>query len=449
MLISVIQQRDYQLRTVASIVARWRMGPCRIACVAPTGAGKTTIAQLVMNEYPKDRWGLVCHTRDLAEQSRNRTTARVFSIQGLLQREELPPFDRLILDECHHYAAEEWLALMQRFTCPILGLTATPMRADGLTLRPLFDDLTVAAHYSELLQGGYIVPMRTLRPKRKLERGIATDPVAAYLEHGEGRVGFCFGRTIEICQEYAERFSAFGVPAACVDAGTDPELRKERLAGLGTRYRILTSVYALTEGVDVPAASVCILGRGCGHPSLLLQMAGRVMRPAPGKTDCLLLDLPGVTWVHGTPQEDREYSLDGITRSAQGMALRVCQKCGYTEPSGAVNCTRCGFRLPPKDLRPKLAGEKLIEATAGNRDLAQQLLLSQLLEAKRRGYHDDWIVQRYKQNFGKAPELPFDADRRMALYEKYKEQARANGYSMGYAAARWKAIYGAWPPRSW
>lgn len=357
----------------------------------------------------------------------------------------------ILVHNCHHYAAEEWEAVMLRFNGNILGLTATPMRADGVSLRGLFDDITVAAPYSELIRGGYIVPSRTLRPGRKLDRGIALDPVAAYLKHGEGRVGFCFGRTIEICREYAERFTAFGVPAACVDANTPAEERRERIEGLGSgKYKILTSVYALTEGIDVPKASIVILARGCGHPSLLIQMGGRALRVYPGKLDALILDLPGVTWVHGFVHEDREYSLDGLTRKPEAMALRVCQKCGFTEESGEPLCARCGFRLPPRDMRPKDMGQKLIEATAGNRDLAETLELSRLmLEAKRTGRQDDWIIQRFKSAFGKQPELPFDVERRLAMYEKMKDQGRALGYAGGYAAARFKALYGAYPPRSW
>lgn len=450
MLFLVNQPRDYQTRVVESVVARWRLSPARICCVAPTGAGKTEIGRFVMERYPELRWGWACHTNDLVEQAQRRVPkARVFSVQSAL-RSGLPVMDALILDECHHYAAEEWEAVMRGFSGNILGLTATPSRADGVSLRGLFDDITVAAPYSELIRGGYIVSSRTLRPSRKLDRGVAMDPVAAYLQHGEDRVGFCFGRTIEICKEYAERFTAFGVPAACVDANTPAEDRKERIAGLGTKYKMLTSVYALTEGVDVPAASVVILARGCGHPSLLLQMGGRALRAYPGKSEALLLDLPGVTWVHGLVHEDREYTLDGVNRTPQSMALRVCQKCGFTEESGVSLCTRCGFKLPPKDLRPKDLGQKLIEATAGNQDLAETLELSRLLvEAKRKGYSDEWIAKQYKLAFGAAPRFPHDPERKAEQYEKYKDEARSRGLAAGYAAARFKALYGSYPPRSW
>lgn len=463
----MLQERAYQTRTVDSIVARWRLSQCRIACVAPTGAGKTAIAALVIQRYPEQRWCFLAHTRDLVLQAARALEAsfpgevgiimagiaptpfarvQVCSVQTLLARDYLPE-GWLILDEMHHYGAEEWDAFVTRLgDRNALGLTATPERADGVGLRGLFQDITVAAHYSELIRDGYIVPARTLRPSKRL-RGVAQDPVSAYLDKGEGRYGFTFCRTVEIARDTAAKYTAFGVPAACIDYESDD--RQATIAGLGTRYQMLTSVYALTEGVDVPGASVCVLARGVGHQSALLQMGGRVLRSAPGKTDALFIDLPGVTWDLGLPHEDREYSLDGITRKPGSLSLRVCQQCGYTEPSGALVCSRCGFKLPAQDLRPQVHGVEIAEH-AQHTDLEKTLRLSGLInEAKRKGYHDDWVCQRYKAEYGKQPTLPHDIERKQAMLQKLKDQAARSGYSMAYAAARFRALYGHYPVRGW
>lgn len=463
-----LTERPYQTRTVDSVVARWRMGPCRIAVVAPTGAGKTAMGCLIIARYPEQRFVWLAHTRDLVEQSARAlerefpgevgivmagvppkpfARIQVCSVQTVLARGYLPE-GWAIFDEMHHYGAEEWSSLAEKLSPYAVGLTATPERADGVGLRGLFGDLTVAAHYSELIAGGFIVPARVLRPARRL-RGIAQDPVTAYLNKGEGRHGFTFCRTIDIARDVAAKYTAFGVPATCVDAETPAEERRSAIAGLGKRYQMLTSVYALTEGVDVPSASVCVLARGIGHAAGLCQMAGRVLRAFSGKLDALLLDLPGVTWELGLPHEDRDYSLDGMKRRDGVESLRVCQKCGYTEPSGALLCSRCGFRLPPKDLRPKVTNEEIAER-AGHTDLEKQLRLSGLLaEAKRKGYHDDWIAVQYKKFYGKQPELPHDPERKYAMYSKLRAQASQAGYSAAYAAVRYKAIYGTYPPRSW
>lgn len=445
-----VDAREYQTRTVDSIIARWRMGPARIACVAPTGAGKTHIAQLVTERLPSEPFDIVCHTRDLVKQTARRlgcgmvmageplaeSRVRVCSVQTVLSR-DYKPRGKVILDEMHHYASEEWSALRGD-----LGLTATPERSDGVGLRPYFDELIVAAHYSELIKLGHIVDCRVLRPKKRL-RGIAQDPVTAYLKLGEGRVGFTFCRIVADARDIADKYTAFGVPAACVDFESDD--RDEKIAGLGSRYQMLTSVYALTEGVDVPAASCCVLARGVGHPSVLLQMAGRVLRSYPGKQDALLLDLPGVTWTHGLPTEDREYTLDGIKRRKQNESLRVCQRCGRTSLSAEPICV-CGFKLPPRDLRPKVMNA----AVGEHAQLEQTLRLSGLIqEAKRRGYQDDWVAKKYKMEYGKYPKLPDDPERQLDCYAKLKEQAMRAGASMAQAAVRFKQLYGVYPPRSW
>ena len=350
----------------------------------------------------------------------------------------------VLVHNCHHSPAEEWNFLANNYK-RMFGLTATPERADGVTLRGVFDHSVVAAHYSELIERGVLVPARVLRPKAPL-RGVALDPVTAYLEHGEGRSGMLFGRSIKLCRDYAEKLTAFGVPAACVDAETPRDLRRERLAGLSDgRYKLLTSVYALTEGVNVPSASVCVLGRGCSHPSLLLQMAGRVLRAAPGKTDALLLDLPGVTWTHGVPHEDRTYSLDGIKRPEHGEPLSVCQACGFTQPPSPSGCGRCGFKPEPRDLAPRVFGERIAERTQSS-PLERQLRLSALLiEAQRKGYHDDWVDVRFRQLYGIKPVLPHDVERKQAMWQKLIRMGKGHGY----AQARYRALYGASAPRGW
>ena len=461
-----VNPRPYQQRTVDSVVARWRLGSCRIAVVAPTGAGKTVIGGLIIARYPDQKWVWLAHTRDLVLQSAAAlermfpgevgvimagvapqpfARIQVCSVQTLTARGYMPD-GWLILDEMHHYAAEEWQSFVERLgDRPAVGLTATPERADGVGLRGLFHDITVAAHYSELIAGGYIVPCRVLRPSKRL-RGIAQDPVTAYLNKGEGRYGFTFCRTIEIARDTAEKFTAYGVPATCVDAETPPDERRAAIAGLGKQWQMLTSVYALTEGVDVPGASVCVLARGIGHLSGARQMAGRILRAAPGKTDALLLDLSGVTWDLGLPHEDLEYSLEGMKRKPGSESLRVCQKCGYTETSDVSVCSRCGFKLPPKDLRPKVTGDEIAEHSQLEKDLRLSALIA---EAKRKGYADDWVAVQFKRATGCNAKLPHDVERKMETYEKFKRTAASQGYSMAYAASRFKALYGAYPPRSW
>lgn len=464
---SIMTDWSFQARAVEKVLRNWCVA--KEGClVAPTGAGKTNMAAMVIKEGLKHNKTstFLSHTRDLVDQTaarlhrdlnetvgvvmagRRRTNARVqvSSIQTLVAREAAPDTDIVLPDECHHMAAREWSSLLQECRGKFwLGLTATPERGDGLPLGGLFRWLVVAASYSDLVRNGNLVPCRVYRPQGLL-KGLADDPVAAYLQWGEGRSGFVYVKTVEHARALALAFSAKGIPAAAVDFES-PD-RAERIADLREgRVRLLINVYTLTEGVDVPAASICIIARGVGHVSVYLQMAGRVLRAHPGKTDAVLLDLPGVTHDFGMPTEDREYSLEGegIRRAVGALAVKCCQKCGLTFPQATL-CPRCGFRLPEKAQR--IYGVPLGPAAEVSEDTKRDEWARLQALAIERGYSDAWATKVFREKYGSRP-VKFSDERRKAEYEALKARAAEKGYSPGWAAFRYKATYGAMPPRAW
>lgn len=471
-----MEERPYQEITVRK--AEWALrGGKRTLIVAPTGAGKTCIGAMLARRDP-GRVGWLTHTKDLIEQTSDKLRSygldvgivaagrdprpfarvQVASIQTLVERETELAVDMLVLDECHHFLAIEWRAAMERCQARrLLGLTATPERGDGRALGDIFDELIVAAHYSELIHAGYLVPLRVLRPARELERGLARKVIQAYQENGEARPGFAFVRSIKEANERAEEACAAGIPSAVVEAGTSVEERRTRLGGLRVGdLRLLWNVHALTEGVDVPSASLCAIARNMGHVSVMLQAAGRVLRAHPGKTDALMLDLPGITHRHGLPTEDREYSLhgQGIRRTEKGMSLRLCVFCGMTSESGGP-CPRCGVTAEPKKTRAmKIYNEELRAVFAGGStpDWAMRAELDRLrVFARSRGYELGWVAKQYELLFGKKPVFGdvADSDEKRAQYEKLVIQARAMGYHVGWASHRYKVQFGTFPPRAW
>jgi DNA repair protein RadD len=59
----------------------------------------------------------------------------------------------------------------------------------------------------------------------------------------------------------------------------------------------------LTEGWDMPEVGCCILARPTKQMGLYRQIVGRVLRPAPGKTDAIILDHSGAVFQHGLPED--------------------------------------------------------------------------------------------------------------------------------------------------
>lgn len=468
--------RDYQLSAVERtlVLLLTVRGVC---LVAPTGSGKTVMGEaLCFRCHGVTLW--LTHTKELVGQTAKRLRKAglrvgiiaaghpqtkgcqvyVASIQTLVERNYFPLCDQIIIDECHHFVSEQWGAFLNAYPfTKRIGLTATPERADGRPLGDVFDELVVAAHYSELTDQGHLVPVRILRPLHELDRGIALDPVEAYLTKAEGRKGFIYCKSVQLAYETADILRSHGVPASCIEANTPKEEREKLLARFASGdLRVLSNMMALTEGIDIPDASVCIIARAMGHVSMYLQSAGRVMRPHETKRECLLIDLPGLSHRFGPPNENRLYSLDGeaIGRAAE-PSLRVCMTCGFTfVPGGNGLCPRCGMANPVKPQKPiKIFNEQLHELFngPGTPEWVKKSELARLERvAQEKGYNDAWVARQFKATFMEMPNAwaPTD-DRKRAEYRRLVDLAKRKGYAAGWSAHRYKATYGTFPPRSW
>jgi superfamily II DNA or RNA helicase len=463
--------RHYQLGAIQSVRAAWQSDHHAVCLVAPTGSGKTAMGVELCRDV-KVLW--LVHTRELLRQSLERlrdagldatvigpgyhtnpyASAYVATVQTLLARDLRPEVDVVVLDECHHYAAQDWSELPEHYrSTRVVGLTATPERRDGTPLGDIFDHLVVAAHYSELLRDGYLVPCDVYQPSEILQGGIAQHPVDAWSKLTPGAQTFLFAPRIKLAHKYADEFSAANVSAAVISQRTP---RAERQASLdafrdGT-ISVLSNVYALTEGVDVPEASSAILARGCTHVSPYLQMVGRILRPAEGKTRATLIDLTGATHLHGLPTEDRIYSLEGegIKRATPG-ALKNCPKCGVTINAFYMICPQCGHVFVARELKHRIYSVELRAVFAGeatpdefkNREYKR---LRQLAADK--NWSIGWVIGEYRKLFGAAPELRDVTDADMAReLAKLRGIQSARGYKPGFVAVRFKSIFGRWPPR--
>jgi superfamily II DNA or RNA helicase len=168
---------------------------------------------------------------------------------------------------------------------------------------------------------------------------------------------------------------------------------------------VLSNVYVLTEGWDAPRAKVCLLARGCGAEGTYLQMVGRVLR-RHGDDRALVVDLAGVVREHGMPDEDRDFTLDGIHRKGKDDREWLCQcrTCGAVVRGVARGpACRCGAPWPPPSAtaieeRPVVA----VAAVATRRERAT--VLDALTEtARARGYKPGWVGVRFKEQFGFWP----------------------------------------------
>jgi superfamily II DNA or RNA helicase len=111
------------------------------------------------------------------------------------------------------------------------------------------------------------------------------------------------------------------------------ETQRERLTS--GELQALVTVDCATKGWDCPAVDTVVVARAVQVTGLYLQMVGRALRPSPstGKTRARVLDLRGVTWLHGLPEWDRVWSLEG---QAAGDVREACR-------TGLTHCATCGW----------------------------------------------------------------------------------------------------------
>lgn len=483
--------RDYQLSAYTESMQRVAEGKRRVCLVSPTGSGKTRMGVELargfsLSSHPAGRGLWLAHRTELIAQAADKlkeagldvglispqftpnpwAPVQVASFDTLVSRDQRPPADWVIVDEAHHLGAKTYANVLESYEGKIqLGLTATPQRRDGKALKHWFDALVIAANYSELLKAGHIVPCRVFRPDSHLGSDLAQDPLVAYQRLAAAVKGmpltFAFAQNKTRCEEFAAEFLKAGIPAAALTDDTPKAARLEILAKFRSgAIRVLWNVYVLTEGVDIPAAQVCLLARGVSHAGPYLQMVGRVLRPWIGKLTAYLLDLSGASHLHGFPTADRDYSLDGRPITVIGEPLKNCPKCGATIPSAENPCKECGHWFERRDpKRPRIWDLELLEAIEAVGGDAQGVSEEHKERewrrlyglCKEREWSVAWAERQYRELFGSVPkwlgEIP--VAERHAEWKRLRGVAEKKGYKRGWAAYRYKTMFGVFPHRDW
>jgi superfamily II DNA or RNA helicase len=362
----------------------------------------------------------------------------------------------IVLDEFHHYAAEEFKVLTEWWPeARILGPTATPQRGDGKPLGDIAERLVVAAQYSQLVEDGYLCDAVVYQPPKVVEgRAVAQDPVGAWQRYSRGMPGFAFCPTIKEARALADSFNATGIVAACIDANTKKPERSRILECFSSgEIRVVTNVDTMTEGVDVPASGCVMLMRKFQASGAYMQACGRGLRPHSSKEYCVIIDLTGASLFHGHPIVDRDYSLDGDgMRKSAGAEdpQRACQRCGYTYSCSLDNCPACGQLKPLKAKRPlRFHDIELEEVWAGEltKEDAKLREYKRLRDhQKARGLSLFFVIKTYKETFGHSPKL-FDIgpeEKRLVLHQ-LQESCKKTGRSPSAAAAQFSKLFGHWP----
>lgn len=442
--------RDYQLRAIDMARNAIRRGQKKPLVVAPTGSGKTVIACAIVEAAEKkgSRTLFIAHRRELIEQTsakldeigidhgvikaghprvRPSLPVQVGSVQTLARRLDKGsnPYQLLIVDEAHHATASSYRAVLEASPeAVVLGLTATPYRADGTALGDVFNDLIEVTTIGDLIEARHLVEPRVfgrqppdLSNVKKVgndynlgqlaavmdQNELVADIVKAWQEKAGERLTVVFAVNINHSKHIAAAFEAAGIPAGHVDGEMGEDERAfvlERLAK--GEVRVVSNCNILTEGWDLPQCSCVVLARPTRSRSLWKQMCGRALRPAPsiGKIDCLILDHAGCWKRFGFLTDPEENSLKGKEKEHTGQGFR-CPFCGEEMRGWPRHCPICGNELPRDGKPPAPAVGEMVEI----RPLAERVHYYQALarHARETGRNPGWIAVEFKKRFGSHP----------------------------------------------
>ncbi len=386
----------YQSEILDALAAeRLRHERWRNLIVAPTGTGKTVVAALDyrrLRDLDADLGDapsllFVAHRMEILKQSLATFRAvlndhrfgelfvggevptawrHVFaSIQTLstarMRDRDLSRFDVVIVDEFHHAEARTYQDLLDRIQPRLLlGMTATPERADGVDIARFFDDrvayemrLWDALNQRLLSPFQYFGIGEEVNLSRVVWRrgGYATEELSNLLTGDDARVrhiirqvseivtdpsrmralGFCV--SVEHAEFMARHFRSAGIAAEAVSGATPSNVRSEAIQRLRAgELQVIFAVDLFNEGFDVPEIDTILFLRPTESATLFLQQLGRGLRKTPNKACLTVLDFIG--------RQHQEFRFDLRFRALVGGTRRQVEhelEAGFpTLPSGCA-----------------------------------------------------------------------------------------------------------------
>lgn len=384
------EPHDVQSDALAALRASREQGRRRAVVVLATGLGKTWLASFDYGQLwdelgRQPRLLFVAHRREILRQAA-RTFRRLVHDRGgdarvgwfleahatldaplvfasvaklsraaYAERLAAAAFDYVVIDEVHHATADSYQKVLQRVDPAfLLGLTATPERADAADVLGLFDDhVAFSADLSRGIAVGRLVPFRYFGVRDDLDyenlpwRNRRFDPEAlakavqtearmrtlwaAWGEHpGTRSLVFCC--SIAHADFVADWLVARGLRVARVYTGPGSDDRDEALRQLADgELDAVCAIDVFNEGVDVPSVDRVVMLRPTESGVVFLQQLGRGLRAAPGKASLTVIDFVGNHRVF----LDRLRTLLSLGDRAPTAALRALLQDGTVElPEG-------------------------------------------------------------------------------------------------------------------
>ena len=321
--------RPYQREAVDAVVGEWSNGVRSTLLVMATGTGKTVVFAEVIRRWKQSHPGrgvlVMAHRRVLVEQARKKLEGidgvEVATVQAASRRAQRTPADAyglIVIDEAHHSLARSYKAVIDRYAgADVLGVTATPERADGVDMGEVFDTVAYTYDMADGIRDGYLSQVRICAAPLAVDLGGvhtrqgdydakelagAVEPLlksaARWIkENASDRHVVVFLPLVETAKKMADACAEVGLASEEVDGesvGRDAALKRFE----DGETQVLCNAALLTEGWDAPICDCVMVLRPTQSRALYVQMVGRGTRLHDGKSDLLVPDVLALNAKH-------------------------------------------------------------------------------------------------------------------------------------------------------
>jgi superfamily II DNA or RNA helicase len=395
-----MERRAYQLSAAHKINALLNASSHPVY-LAPCGTGKTYTAASVIADRLRmmrrvyvlvpqveifDEWMKVLsefglnpgYMTDEGIRGRNRGVyvCMTLSLLNLLPLipESLYP-DEIITDEMQHSLADSWEAIYRFFPQALrLGLTATLYHGSRQSFEHLYTHVVQTISKSRAIAEGFITKPLLIVPEdyhlhiprsgedfdtaeqaRILGKPrIVGDVIRFYSRTFEGRPVIVPCATYDHADKVCRMFADAGWHFEHLHSALPKHERKRilRAVAAGKNNGICTVGIGI-EGMSIHGLYGVLWLRRTLSPIIWTQFNGRAERVLPGKEYYVCADFVGNSVIHGMPDRDNAWSLEGDPEKEQKenadySIMRECPRCGIMNAAINTVCHFCGWELSDK-----------------------------------------------------------------------------------------------------
>ena len=351
-----LELREYQQEALRNLQAMRENKETIALLYQATGTGKTVTAVMDAKSVG-GRTLFVAHTMDLVNQAyqtfqslwkeasvgkfansikeinKDVVCGSIQSIALNLDIFKEKDFDYIIIDEAHHATADTYQKVLAYFKPKfLLGLTATPERADDTNILEIFKNTAHKLDIQTAVEIGALVDVRCIRIHtnidmtqvrfnsvqynvRDLDVKICVTErnaliVKTWLDYVKDKRTVVFCASVKHAEQIAALFKEKGVSAEAVSGSMKTSERNELLAKFSKgELKVLCACDLLNEGWDCPETEVLFMARPTMSKVLYTQQLGRGMRLSEGKEYLMVFD-----FVDNASQYNMPYSIHRLFR---------------------------------------------------------------------------------------------------------------------------------------